>query len=832
MSVHKILPSGARVYRCFGVACKTPEKNWARKDNFMSHLKKFHQSDGQEELLARSQAWWNSQQEGWFRVDNEDQFVASTQVLQKPATPRYRNPPSDSGYAGGSKIIPIYPPIIQPHIPRDMRMGFGNPIPVTPQYFEHQQRGLKMFTTTMVNDNHGYMPLLSQSHIGRKHDTDHKTPTTLILTSEQDDPKVSPQRSPETTIQLGGRVHRVHRVQNACDICRFYTVKCSGDQPVCRRCQDWGVQCSYKNSDKDQKNRSVDSLNATFLQSSIADTTGSQHEVKRITSDTWLQYAQWPTKRTPPEKWRCHFCEREQYVALVPNCHHCGHERCRGCRKLYSNEHHRPTLSPGSKKVTHFVPSITDTDEAQKTDVSTITGSMQPVAGQVTTLRVSDPPIDRPSGPFSQSIPTMKFGSEAVVVSPVGADHRIEGLRPGIETFKVGSVDSINGSVSSLDQSDSEGSFLGEHGGPELYTADERRQLDAVSKHLASLVLQKFVRQNIRQTVSVSSSPDHDSGSQSGATGVSSSSSLPSGASSKKRSFNSPTGPGNNDNVNEDGNSKRNCTNSSVQSSARLLACQYYRFDAHRYSASNAEEVCYRSCSSVVLRDISRLKQHLYRVHRRPDFYCGRCNLIFGTETDLDIHARQEPACTTQPPLFQEKMSRTQENKIKRRNMGADARTAWFKIFKILFPDAETPPPAHAYADGEHLSVVHEFVQYFETEAPTILSSLLRGYLHDRGFVNEQVNNILNQASEHATSRLVLLMWQRLNGRQGHQEPNTERLNEGSGHAAAMNGAPDTVPELPALDFDVLQEELHFNLDPTEWFDPNYMDGATDEDSQ
>jgi hypothetical protein len=88
-----------------------------------------------------------------------------------------------------------------------------------------------------------------------------------------------------------------------------------------------------------------------------------------------------------------------------------------------------------------------------------------------------------------------------------------------------------------------------------------------------------------------------------------------------------------------------------------LFACPYSKSDPLRYSQWNPVEMNYRGCSSRCLRDISRVKQHLYRVHRRPDHYCGNCFQEFDTQDLLDAHSRQQPACEVSQSPFSEKMT-------------------------------------------------------------------------------------------------------------------------------------------------------------------------------
>src|SRR5271155_4886012 len=144
-----------------------------------------------------------------------------------------------------------------------------------------------------------------------------------------------------------------------------------------------------------------------------------------------------------------------------------------------------------------------------------------------------------------------------------------------------------------------------------------------------------------------------------------------------------------------------------TDSSDLLFACPYSKSDPLRYSQRNPIEMNYRGCSSRCLGDISRVKQHLYRVHRRPDHYCGSCFQGFDTQDLLDTHSRQRPACEVPQSPLSEKMTQDQLNSIKRRKPGKDACETWYNIFKILFPNA--PLPDSPYYDTVSPMAVQSF---------------------------------------------------------------------------------------------------------------------------
>ncbi|OQV06109.1 hypothetical protein CLAIMM_10734, partial [Cladophialophora immunda] len=125
-------------------------------------------------------------------------------------------------------------------------------------------------------------------------------------------------------------------------------------------------------------------------------------------------------------------------------------------------------------------------------------------------------------------------------------------------------------------------------------------------------------------------------------------------------------------------------------------------------------------CSSCFLRDIARLKQHLYRVHRRPEHHCPTCFSSFDSKGVLDAHI-VERSCQPQVSPFEEKMTQDQLTAIKRREMGRNRSDAWFDIYKILFPNSALP--LDPYADSTHADTVQDFIAFFEREGREVLAS-------------------------------------------------------------------------------------------------------------
>jgi hypothetical protein len=127
---------------------------------------------------------------------------------------------------------------------------------------------------------------------------------------------------------------------------------------------------------------------------------------------------------------------------------------------------------------------------------------------------------------------------------------------------------------------------------------------------------------------------------------------------------------------------------------SKLYACPYCKYDHARYSDRNNHEKHYRSCSAGYWPDISRLKQHLYRVHWRGRC-CESCFTVFKTDEELDLH--RQIKCSPRDCPFPEKFGPEIHTEIKKKRPAQSSEEVWYLIFEILFPGA--PRPTTPFAD-------------------------------------------------------------------------------------------------------------------------------------
>jgi hypothetical protein len=383
-------------------------------------------------------------------------------------------------------------------------------------------------------------------------------------------------------------------------------------------------------------------------------------------------------------------------------------------------------------------------------------------------------------------------------------------------------------SSTDLRAGDSEGELSFVHGTDteQAVSIVEQVLLDATWKNLALSVLRGF-SSNFSSTRPVGSdSPRQNAGSKlHGTASGSRSTSSSTHTSARKRSAESREDSEDANDQEDTKKPKQQCRAAPIDDlSDSLLACPYFKMDPVRYSERNVHEQCYRGCASSLLRDISRLKQHLYRVHRRPEHYCSSCYVTFETQNILDSHSRQRPSCAVSTPQFQEKMDKDQMTAIQRRNRRTDARAEWYSIFKILFPTAGLP--ASPYADQGSNKAVQDFLLFFQDKAPGILRDLIRCNIDGRVFLDERTSNILDESFEYAVSQLILHLQPSLDSLSSSaplEQPRTLR-DAFSDQSEPGNEAGSAIQSLQPLANSINPNDFVFEVASDSWVDLNYFD--------
>ncbi|KAJ9664578.1 hypothetical protein H2198_000229 [Neophaeococcomyces mojaviensis] len=188
-----------------------------------------------------------------------------------------------------------------------------------------------------------------------------------------------------------------------------------------------------------------------------------------------------------------------------------------------------------------------------------------------------------------------------------------------------------------------------------------------------------------------------------------------------------------NDDEEEGGSPKRQKQDQTAdQPAEKLFACPYYKFDPNRYAEGNTEELHYRNCAGGLYRDISRVKQHLKRIHHRPEYYCQRCFEVFEGSDDRKRHYSRAGGCDAKDCPWPERLDEDQQGKIHIKRPRKDPQEQWYEIFSIIFPSAPLPDSAYiepAQSKAASRELLDQFVQMFDNRLDSAAGAVAQPWL-------------------------------------------------------------------------------------------------------
>ncbi|KAI1096770.1 hypothetical protein F5B19DRAFT_434432 [Rostrohypoxylon terebratum] len=118
-----------------------------------------------------------------------------------------------------------------------------------------------------------------------------------------------------------------------------------------------------------------------------------------------------------------------------------------------------------------------------------------------------------------------------------------------------------------------------------------------------------------------------------------------------------------------------------IASSKKSWACPWYKKDPLKY----------HGCSKYKLQRIKDVKQHTWRKHMKPDYYCPVCYMVFSTSDKRDGHV-QKKDCASQPkPEFDGITQELRKDLNQMANRGKNDKEQWYAMWETIFP-RETRP--------------------------------------------------------------------------------------------------------------------------------------------
>ncbi|KAI0454304.1 hypothetical protein F5B21DRAFT_475678 [Xylaria acuta] len=143
----------------------------------------------------------------------------------------------------------------------------------------------------------------------------------------------------------------------------------------------------------------------------------------------------------------------------------------------------------------------------------------------------------------------------------------------------------------------------------------------------------------------------------------------------------------------------------------RPLACPFHKKDPQRY----------QDCGKYTLRRIKDVKQHIYRLHCKPELYCSRCFDNFKCSNERDHHIR-EGRCTLQEvPNLDGVISDTQKKELKEcKSRGTSKQQQWMELWGVIFPGAK--PPRSPHVESGQAELLSSLRSYWDGNADKIIA--------------------------------------------------------------------------------------------------------------
>ncbi|KAI1125332.1 hypothetical protein F5Y10DRAFT_284394 [Nemania abortiva] len=126
-------------------------------------------------------------------------------------------------------------------------------------------------------------------------------------------------------------------------------------------------------------------------------------------------------------------------------------------------------------------------------------------------------------------------------------------------------------------------------------------------------------------------------------------------------------------------------------SGKKSLACPFYKRDPQRH----------QECGKYTLRRIKDVKQHIYRLHCKPELYCSRCYVDFKWSSERDHHIREGRCPLKEMPNIDGIITENQRKELKDcGSRGLSKEQHWMELWNIIFPGA-CPPRSPHIEDGQ-----------------------------------------------------------------------------------------------------------------------------------
>lgn len=150
-----------------------------------------------------------------------------------------------------------------------------------------------------------------------------------------------------------------------------------------------------------------------------------------------------------------------------------------------------------------------------------------------------------------------------------------------------------------------------------------------------------------------------------------------------------------------------------ISNGLKVFACPFHKWHPTKYPA----------CGKYVLKRVKDVKQHLFRVHKNPDFYCARCSAEFTNSKDRDWHVRDAQCAVGEDPRFD---GITFEQRMKLMHYAGRNKPPedqWYIIWEIIF-SKNTPRPPSPFLGNFHAEAILMLRDLWSRKQYDILASV------------------------------------------------------------------------------------------------------------
>ncbi|KAI3335800.1 hypothetical protein F4824DRAFT_463599 [Ustulina deusta] len=170
-----------------------------------------------------------------------------------------------------------------------------------------------------------------------------------------------------------------------------------------------------------------------------------------------------------------------------------------------------------------------------------------------------------------------------------------------------------------------------------------------------------------------------------------------------------------------------------------LLACPFHKKDPQRY----------QDCGKYTLRRIKDVKQHIYRLHCKPELYCSRCFTTFKCLDERDYHIREGGCTKREVPSFDGTISEDQKKELKDcGGRGTSIQEQWTKLWEVIFPG--TKPPRSPHIENDQATLLSCLRSYWDGNAGEIIERSLGEHDPESECLNSsQIKGVVDSILDH-----------------------------------------------------------------------------------